>query len=66
MLAFVVHYSPYTIGVPKAAAQYGNGLDQGDEFDEHNMKTAELVARKSPDQNTKVRTGTRNQILYRL
>ena len=35
--------------------QYKNRVDTGDELDEHNMRAAEIVAKKSPDQNTKVR-----------
>lgn len=57
-LAFVVHYSSYTGGAALQEAgymQYKNRVDTGDEHDEHNMKTAEIVAKKSPDQNTKVR-----------
>ena len=57
-LASVVHYSSYTSGAAVQEAgymQYKNRVDTGDELDEHNMRAAEIVAKKSPDQNTKVR-----------
>jgi len=56
-LAFAVHCS-FTSGaaVQKAGyMQYKNRVDTGDELDEHNIRAAEIVAKKSPDQNTKVR-----------
>lgn len=57
-LAFVVYCSSYTTEAAVQETgymQYKYGLDEGDEFDEHHMKTAKIVARESPDQNTKVR-----------
>lgn len=57
-LAFVVYCSSYTAGVAVQETgymQYKYGVDKGDEFDEHHMRTAKFVARESLDQNTKVR-----------
>ena len=57
-LSSVVNYSSYTSGEAVQEAgymQYKNRVDTGDELDEHSMRAAEIVAKKSPDQNTKVR-----------